>query len=71
MVDTHIADELAALAKSAGVEILRNELAEVDGLQVIGLDDLWAGRFDVRKALAATDLSKAAIALSHNPDTAD
>ena len=53
------------------MKILRNEIREVDGLQVIGLDDLWAGRFDVRKAIAGTDLSRPAIALSHNPDTAD
>ena len=65
------AERLAALAKSNGVEILRNETRNVDGLQVIGMDDLWAGQFDVHKAIAATDLSKAAIALSHNPDTAD
>jgi predicted MPP superfamily phosphohydrolase len=66
-----IADEIAAMTRSVGARILRNEVGEVDGLQVIGLDDLWAGQFNVRKALAAADLSKAAIALSHNPDTAD
>ncbi len=65
------ADKLAAMAKSAGVEILRNETRNVDGLQVIGLDELWAGQFNVRQALAGTNLSQAAIALSHNPDTAD
>lgn len=66
-----VADDLVALAQSAGVKILRNEIHEVDGLQVIGLDDLWAERFDVRKAIGETDLSRPAIALSHNPDTAD
>jgi uncharacterized protein len=66
-----LADALTSLARSAGVRILRNEVGHVDGLQVIGLDDLWAERFDVQKALAQTDLSQAAIALSHNPDTSD
>jgi predicted MPP superfamily phosphohydrolase len=65
------AEKLAEMAKSVGVEVLRNETRNVDGLQVIGLDELWAGQFNVRQALAATDLSQAAIALSHNPDTAD
>src|SRR5215471_18037358 len=51
--------------------MLRNEVREVDGLQVIGLEDLWSGRFNLRKAMAETDLSRAVIALSHNPDTAD
>jgi uncharacterized protein len=66
-----LADELAALAGTAGVEILRNETREVDGLQIIGMDELWAGRFRPRQARAKADLTRAAITLSHNPDTAD
>jgi predicted MPP superfamily phosphohydrolase len=69
--DFELADNLAALTEAAGVQILRNEVREVDGLQVIGLEDLWSGRFNVRKAIAEIDLSQAVIALSHNPDTAD
>jgi predicted MPP superfamily phosphohydrolase len=66
-----LADALAALSRTAGVEILRNETREVDGLQIIGMGELWAGQFKPRQALAKTDLTRAAIALSHNPDTAD
>jgi predicted MPP superfamily phosphohydrolase len=66
-----LADELSALARTAGVEILKNETREVDGLQIIGMGELWAGQFKPRKALATADLTRAAIALSHNPDTAD
>jgi hypothetical protein len=69
--DQEVAGDLANLAQSAGVQMLRNEVREVDGLQVIGLEDLWSGRFNVRKAIAETDPSRAVIALSHNPDTAD
>lgn len=65
------AERLTSLAKSVGVEILRNETRIIDGLQIVGLDDLWAGQFNVRKTLARTDLLRPAIALSHNPDTAD
>ena len=69
--ETSVADNLAVLAQSVGVQMLRNETREVDGLQVMGLDDLWSGLFDVQKAIAATDLSRPAIAITHNPDTAD
>ena len=69
--DTQLANELAAVAQSHGVHILRNELAEVDALQIVGLDDLWAGRFEVQKAFASSNPSRPAIALTHNPDTAD
>jgi len=65
------ADSLAAAADAVGVRILRNEIGEADGLQVIGLDDVWADRFNARAAMAAVDTNRAAIALSHNPDTVD
>ncbi len=66
-----VADRIAALAGAAGVKMLRNERAEVEGLQIVGLDDLWARRFDPGAALAGLDPGKASLVLSHNPDTAD
>jgi hypothetical protein len=66
-----VADGIAALAVAAGVTVLRNEIAEIEGLQVVGLDDLWAHRFDPVIALAALDPLRAALVLSHNPDTVD
>jgi predicted MPP superfamily phosphohydrolase len=66
-----IADEITGLARGRNVQMLRNGIGEVDGLQVIGLDDLWAGRFDIQKAMAEFDPARAAIALTHNPDTVD
>ena len=66
-----IADKLAELATSAGVQMLRNEVGVVSGLQVVGMDDLWAGRFDPRKAFSKWNASLPAIVLSHNPDSAD
>lgn len=66
-----VADRIAALAVSAGVRVLRNEIAEVEGLQVAGLDDLWAHHFDPARGLGALDPQRASLVLSHNPDTAD
>ncbi len=66
-----VADRIAALAALAGVRVLRNEVAEVDGLQVAGLDDLWANRFEPMQALAGLDPRRASLVLSHNPDTVD
>lgn len=66
-----IAQRISDLATHAGVRILRNELAEVDGLHVVGLDDLWAGKFDLEKGLRALPKGAASLVLSHNPDTAD
>jgi len=66
-----IADQVVATATSFGVHILRNQVREVEGLQVLGLDDLWAKRFSPENAVGALDPSRAMLALSHNPDTAD
>jgi hypothetical protein len=66
-----VADGIAELAAAAGVHILRNEAANIGGLQIVGLDDLWAHRFEPARALARWRPDHAALVLSHNPDTAD
>jgi uncharacterized protein len=66
-----IADRVAAIAQQSGIVMLRNQVHEVEGLQIVGLDDLWAKRFEPTLALTGYDDRRAAIALSHNPDTVD
>ena len=61
---------IASLSK-VGIPVLRNEVAEIGGLQVIGMDDLWSGRFDPETAFSHADLGKPSLVLSHNPDTLD
>ena len=66
-----IADRVADVARRHGITVLRNESVDVAGLQIVGLDDLWADRFDPQAAFARYDASRPALALSHNPDTVD
>jgi predicted MPP superfamily phosphohydrolase len=66
-----VAMQVAALATGAGVRILRNEVADAGGLHIVGLDDLWANRFDSKVAFEVLRPGVAALVLSHNPDTAD
>ena len=54
-----------------GITILRNDILEVEGLQIARLDDLWASRFRPELALGRPDPGRAAVVLSHNPDTVD
>ena len=65
-----VAQRVADAVRPFGIEMLRNEMREVEGLQVAGLDDLWAGRFDVGP-LARLDQHRGALVLTHNPDTVD
>jgi uncharacterized protein len=67
----HVAQRIVDLASDAGVRILRNEMVEVSGLHIVGLDDLWADRFDLATGFGTFPARGAALVLSHNPDTAD
>ena len=69
--DQNIGANVAGLLRESGVTVLRNEMLDVDGLQIVGLDDLWAKRFNPEGVLRNLDARRAAIALSHNPDTVD
>ena len=66
-----VGDHISALVTAAGVRVLRNEVAESNGLHVVGLDDWWANRFLPRNAFAQLPREAAIVALSHNPDTVD
>ena len=69
--DPYIADHLVDELRSCGITVLRNQLLDAAGLQIVGLDDLWAGRFNPREVVHARDRRRGAIVLSHNPDTVD
>ena len=66
-----IADRVAGIMMANGVVMLRNQILDVAGLQIVGLDDLWGNRFDPELAFRGHEPARAAIALSHNPDTVD
>jgi len=66
-----IAARVVAIAEAGGIRMLRNAVADVAGLQIVGLDDLWSRRFDSATPLATLDRTRGMIALSHNPDTVD
>jgi predicted MPP superfamily phosphohydrolase len=65
-----VANRVAREAGDSGIVILRNEVHTVAGLDIIGVDDLWADHSDTTRALAARR-SQASIALCHNPDGLD
>ena len=66
-----IAARVVAAVAPFGITVLRNDVHDVEGLQIVGMDDLWADAFAPRSAWTNYDPRRAAIALSHNPDTVD
>jgi predicted MPP superfamily phosphohydrolase len=69
MVD--VADQVAEIARAAGVNLLRNQALTFGGLQFLGLDDLWSPRFDPADLLDQKGSDLSTIVLCHNPDAAD
>lgn len=69
--DSTVADRVTKLMEEGGVRILRNEVAECEGLAIGGLDDLWSRRFQPDAVLPALGKQPARLALVHNPDAAD
>jgi uncharacterized protein len=65
-----VAAKVVTEAERAGVRILRNDVGTVSGLDIIGIDDLWAGAADTQGAFGKRT-SNAALALCHNPDALD
>ena len=66
-----IAEQAIDALTPFGISVLRNAVHEVDGLQIAGFDDWWAGRFDAPGVLPRIDGARAALVLTHNPDTLD
>jgi predicted MPP superfamily phosphohydrolase len=66
-----VAQQIADLLSHAGCTVLRNTIAEVAGLKIIGFDDLWSKRFAPGPVLAAFAPEQPALVLTHNPDTCD
>jgi uncharacterized protein len=66
-----VADKLVAGLEKLDVQVLRNDVVDVAGLQVAGVDDLWSTRFDAEKTLGKVHSDRSALALCHNPDAVD
>ncbi|MFD2255423.1 metallophosphoesterase [Luteolibacter algae] len=65
------ARKIISALEARNIPVLRNQVLEIAGLQIVGIDDVWAGKFQPEKAFAEMEKSRAAIVLSHNPDTVD
>ncbi len=64
-----VAERVTRVLREAGVTVLRNDVADVSGLRIAGLDDLWARRFAPQAVMA--DAGAPSLVLCHNPDAAD
>lgn len=66
-----VADRVSACLETAGITTLKNQSIEIEGLNIIGLDDYWGLNFAPQKVMHEYDRSKANLVLCHNPDVCD
>ncbi|TWU03225.1 metallophosphoesterase [Neorhodopirellula pilleata] len=69
--EDHVADMVEATMSKLGVEVLRDQLVKLDGLDVFGLDDFWSRKFQASKILKQANAGRASVCLCHNPDVVD
>lgn len=66
-----VADTISTQLSNAGITMLHNEQVQVEGLNIIGLDDFWGLNFAPQKVMMDYNASLANIVLCHNPDVCD
>lgn len=69
--DQEVADSISEVLKKNKIHLLSNSKSSKNGLNFIGLDDLWALNFDPKKTLSSINNKQANIVLCHNPDVCD
>ena len=67
----HVANKVAAMLVEHGITVLRNEQIELNGLNLIGLDDYWGSNFNPEIVMSKCDTTRPSVLLCHNPDVCD
>jgi uncharacterized protein len=70
--DDHVAARTVTdILTDSGLTVLRNQSINLQGLTVVGFDDLLGRKLDAPAAFAGTSGETARLVLCHNPDAAD
>ena len=70
-IDMTIAERLERHLTEIGITVLRNASRVVNGLRLVGVDDLWSPNFRPKDVLPALTADEPAVVLCHNPDAVD
>jgi predicted MPP superfamily phosphohydrolase len=67
----NVANNIAKMLAQNNIELLRNQQTTLQGLNIIGLDDLWGLNFEPKAIMAQHNSTQANVVLCHNPDVCD
>ena len=66
-----VAQAVVDALENFSIPVLRNQIVNLQGLKIIGLDDYWGTNFNPEPVLQSIDPQSASIVLCHNPDVVD
>ncbi|SHO62855.1 metallophosphoesterase [Algoriphagus zhangzhouensis] len=66
-----VADETQSILEQSGIQTLRDEKLNSEGLTIYGLEDLWGTNFNPQKVMQTWSPEEASLVLCHNPDVCD
>lgn len=66
-----VADEITKRVQESGIQLLRNQSVDVNGLNIVGIEDYWGPNFKTGTVSGSIPINTPSIILSHNPDSAD
>lgn len=66
-----VADETQSILEQSGIQTLRDQKLNSEGLTIYGLEDLWGTNFNPQKVMQTWNPEEASVALCHNPDVCD
>lgn len=69
--EQNVANTITSLLEKAGIQVLKNEQAKIENLNIIGFDDYWGLNFNPKKVMNNFNHQEANIVLCHNPDVCD
>jgi predicted MPP superfamily phosphohydrolase len=69
--DLGVADRVHAVLREQRIVLLRNEVTQVGGLTVAGLEDFWCPNFAPDQVLGSLPPGRSSLILNHNPDAVD
>lgn len=69
--EQEVADEITNILEKSGVSILSNNKKNLNGLQILGIDDFWGLQFNPEKVMQLYNSKEASLVLCHNPDVCD
>ncbi|MFC0343172.1 metallophosphoesterase [Epilithonimonas hispanica] len=69
--EEYVADEISSIINDSKIQMLRDEKADISGLNIYGFEELWGTNFHPENLTKVINSDDANLVLCHNPDVCD